>query len=150
MRLILAVIATALAAAAIPALPSRQHLSAERGRLLVFPGDSLDMASVTFVVDGDTVSRDSFFTLRRADIHTLTVTPAPANLVEVTTHRAAARPLDAADLPDAIVYVIDGDTVGREAFTALPPDDIAAIVTVRSCPPRIEVTTARGAAGKQL
>lgn len=143
MRLILAIIAIA-GAALLSAVPGRQVISAEHGRLLVFPGDSLDMASVTFTIDGDTVSRDSFFTLRRPDIRSIIVTPAPANLVEVTTRRAAMCPLLPDDLPADILYIVDGDTIDREAFTAIPSADIVSMVMVRAHPPRIEITTSAG------
>lgn len=108
---------------------------------MVFPGDSLDIAAATFTVDGDTVSRETFFRLDRSEIATLTVTPLPANLISITTRAANAAPLDASLLPDDVDYVIDGAASTREAFSALSPDEISSMVVVRRPRPRIEIIT---------
>lgn len=141
MRVILAIAALAASTLLLAVAPQHKVVDTERGHLLVFPGDSLDLSLVTFTIDGDTVSRDSFFTLCRDDIRTLSVTPAPANLVEVTTRAFAMRPLLPEELPDDIEYVIDGKAVDRVTFTSLPADDIISLVMVRAARPRIEITT---------
>lgn len=132
-------------AAASVAAPPRNRLESPRGRLAGFPGDSIDLSVMTFTVDGDTVSREAFFNLDRTRIRTLTVIPAPANLIEVETREAALAPLPADSLPSDIVYVIDGVVADRTAYSALPASAISSVAVVRSGKPRIEITTRRAA-----
>lgn len=108
---------------------------------MVLPGDSLDLASATFTIDGDTVGRDIFFSLDRSEIATLTVTPLPANLIAVTTRAARATPLDPSQLPDDVDYIIDGNRASRETFSALPAESILSMAVVRGPRPRIEIVT---------
>ena len=136
----LGIIASAIALTASPRHP-RHPFASQGGRLMVFPGDSLDLAAATFTIDGDTVSRETFYALDRSEIATLTVTPLPANLIAVTTRAAQAAPLDAAMLPDDVDYVIDGVQATREAFTALAPEAISSMAVVRGPRPRIEIIT---------
>ena len=42
--------------------------------MMVFPGDSINLASLTYIVDGDTVDRRGFLSVDRRDIYSLTVT----------------------------------------------------------------------------
>lgn len=132
--------AAAIVLTAAPRHPRNPFVS-QGGRLMVFPGDSLDIAAATFTIDGDTVSRETFFRLDCSGIATLTVTPLPANLIAVTTRAAHAAPLDASLLPDDVVYVIDGAASTREAFSALSPEEISSMVVVRGPRPRIEIIT---------
>ncbi|MDE7151496.1 MAG: hypothetical protein K2O27_04455, partial [Candidatus Amulumruptor sp.] len=57
--------AIAAGATLILALPQRPLFSSERGAMMVFPGDSLELAEMTFMIDGDTVTREQFFKLDR-------------------------------------------------------------------------------------
>lgn len=144
-RRIAAICLAAIAAGAtlIFALPQRPLFSSERGAMMVFPGDSLDLAQMTFVVDGDTVTREQFFRLDRKEIRTLTVTPEPANLIEVVTRRAAMQPLEPDSLPADVDYIVDGTIVDRAAFSDIPADAISSLVVVKGPRCRIEVTTVK-------
>ena len=143
MRRLLLLSIVSLTAAASVAAPPRNRLESPRSRLAGFPGDSIDLSVMTFTVDGDTVSREAFFNLDRNRIRTLTVIPAPANLIEVEPREAAMAPLPADSLPADIVYVIDGAVADRAAYTALPASAIASVAIVRGGKPRIEITTHR-------
>lgn len=121
--------------------PEHRHFVSERGSMMVFPGDSLDLSVMTFTIDGDTVTREQFFSLDRNQIRTLTVTPAPANLIEVETMAAAMAPLEPDSLPADMDYVVDGTIVDRAAFSAIPPKSIVSIVVVKADRCRMEITT---------
>lgn len=142
-RFVFLAVASLMGAASVSADPPRPRFESQRGLLAGFPGDSIDLSVMTFTIDGDTVSRDAFFSLDRKSIRTLTVTPAPANLIEVETHAAAMTPLAPDDLPADIVYVINGRVADRVAYTRLKPSEIASVAIVKGAPPRIEVTTVR-------
>ncbi|MDE7236428.1 MAG: hypothetical protein K2N66_01230 [Paramuribaculum sp.] len=135
--------AIAAGATIILALPQRPLFSSERGAMMVFPGDSLELAEMTFMIDGDTVTREQFFKLDRKDIRSLIVTPEPANLIEVVTRRAAIQPLEPDSLPDDVDYIVDGTIVDRTAFTDIPANAISSLVVVKGPRCRIEVTTVK-------
>lgn len=143
--LIMAFLATAVAGGAIYifAEPERPLFTAERGRMIVFPGDSLNLSEMTFTVDGDTVTREQFFSLDRRMIRSLIVTPAPANLIEVETRRAAMMPLEPDSLPADMDYIVDGTIVDRAAFSSVPSESIVSIAIFKGERPRMEVTTKR-------
>lgn len=142
--LIAIILAAGAGANLLVANPDIPLFDSRGGQMIVFPGDSLDLSQATFTIDGDTVDRDIFFHLDRRDIQTLTVTPAPANLIEVVTRRAAQQPLEPEELPEDIDYVVDGTIVDRAAFTAIPPRAITSMAIVKGERPRIEITTKRG------
>ncbi|MCM1029119.1 MAG: hypothetical protein NC342_05235 [Pseudoflavonifractor sp.] len=137
-----------LAATAIAGTFARHHrriFTSQGGNMIVFPGDSLDLAAATFTIDGDTVCRDTFFMLDRSEIRSLTVTRSPANLIEVVTERAATRALDPSELPEEVDITVDGTQVDRAAFTAIPPEAILSMTIIKGLRPRIEVTTTAAA-----
>lgn len=121
--------------------PGSPSFVSHGGRMMVFPADSLDLSSMTFVIDGDTVSRDCFMKLDRMAIRTLTVIPSPANLIEVETRGAALEPLPADTLPGEIVYAVDGKVVDRRVFDRVSPAAIRSLTVRKGSPLRMEIVT---------
>lgn len=113
----------------------------EGGRMIVFPGDSIDLSTLTFIVDGDTVSRSVFTAIDTERIHSLTITKGPANCIEIVTTEAHSRPLSVEEMPVSVTYEIDGLEVDRSKVRSLPVDSISAIRVVRGPRPRLVITT---------
>lgn len=120
---------------------SNRIFATEGGRMIVFPGDSIDLSTLTFIVDGDTVSRSTFTAIDPAEIHSLTITKGPANCIEMVTTEAHQSPLGADEMPVSVTYEVDGVEVDRSAVRTLPVDSISRIQVVRGPRPRLIIST---------
>lgn len=111
------------------------------GSLMVFPGDSLRLDSLSFVVNDSAVSRERFCSIPRDSIRTLYVVGRPVNVIYLTT-RSTLMPLPATMLPaEGVGYYVDGVEVTAERLLAVPADSVSSVSVTRSNPAAIYITT---------
>lgn len=137
-----AVVAFSLAALAFSSSPlSGKLFNVEGGHTMVFAGDSLDVAAMTFIVDGDTVSRAELLATPLSNIFSLTVIKLPANCMEIVTRSSMEMPLDSSRMPGDVVYMIDDQTVNSEDFASFPADSISSLTITKGPAPSIRIVT---------
>lgn len=133
------VLASSLLISAMPK-GGRMFVS-EGGSMIVFPGDSVDISAMTFIVDGDTVDRNSFTAIDPENIHSLTVTKSPANCIEVVTVKANETPLPGDTISDIVTTMVDGVAVDPEVLRTLPSDSVRKVTLVKGPRPVVMVST---------
>lgn len=115
--------------------------SVEGGIMMVFPGDSINLASLTYIVDGDTVDRRGFLSVDRHDIYSLTVTKGPANCIELTTVSAMTEPLESDTLASGVRMTIDGVTADASLIRSIPTDSIRRVTMIKGPHPALIIST---------
>ncbi len=117
------------------------------GNMMVFPGDSLDISAMTFMIDGDTVSREAFTAVNVNNIYSITVTKGPANCIELVTLRSMQTPLDPDTLSSRqITMTLNGVEVGADVLSSLPADSVRKVVVVKGRNPAIMISTVNDSA----
>lgn len=137
---VLAFFSVALAALGAGSSPSRMFASSGT-HMIVFAGDSIDVNSLTFIIDGDTVSREQVVAMSPRDIYSLTVTKSPANCMEIISRKSMEQPLPASEMPGSAVYMIDSLTVDAATFSSFPPDSISSLTVKKGDPMVLRIVT---------
>lgn len=137
---IIALFSVAMIALGAGSLPSRMF-SSSGTHMIVFAGDSIDVNSLTFIVDGDTVTREKVVAMNPHDIYSLTVTKSPANCMEIVSRKSVEQPLPASDMPVSAVYMIDSLTVDATTFSSFPADSISSLTVKKGDPMVLRIVT---------
>ena len=143
-RLLLLPVFTMLMVSLVAVAAGRRHprmFNSIGTHMMVFAGDSLNVNDMTFIVDGDTVSRDHTLSIPPSEIYSLTVTKSPANCLELVTRSAMQSPLPPSQIPTSVVYMIDSVEVDAETFTNFPADSVRALTVSKGENPMLNITT---------
>lgn len=120
---------------------SHRLFSVEGGLMMVFPGDSINLASLTYILDGDTVDRRSFLAVDKRDIYSLSVTKGPANCIELTTVRAMTEPLESDTIAPGVSMTVDGVEADASMIRSIPADSIRKVTMIKGPRPALIIST---------